>query len=260
VGDRSKGWKQIFRLEPDLALVNAGELITIAGGHRDSLGIIENGAMVVNKGLVHWVGSTKEYNARSFGKPRRLVDAGGRLVTPGFVDPHTHTLFAGSREDELERKISGESYISILNKGGGIGRTIRETRAASLATIVSQTKTRISQLMRNGVTTLEVKTGYGQDLRSELKLLEAIGELRKSVKAELIPTFLGLHAKPPEFEAPDDYVHYAIGVMLPAVAKLKLKPVFSDCFCEDGVFSEGECSRYLRASKILGFRLKVHAD
>jgi imidazolonepropionase len=248
---------------PDLALVNAGELVTCHGlgdKPQDKLGVIEDGALLVEKGKVAWTGTTKELRRKTIGKTRRTVDAGGGLVTPGFVDPHTHVVFAGSREDELERKTSGESYTSILASGGGILRTIRDTRAATSSRIVKESRERLEQLLRNGVTTVEVKTGYGQRLADELRMLEVIGTLGKSSKVELVPTFLGLHAKPPEFKTTAEYVDYAILEMLPEVAKSRNRVVFSDCFCEVGVFSHEECSRYLRASRKLGFGLKIHAD
>lgn len=245
-------------MKPDIALVNAGELVTLSSGDESSLGVIEEGAMVVLDGKVAWTGTTKEFRRKSFSKPKKLVDAAGRLVTPGFIDPHTHLAFAGSREDELERKIQGESYVGILGKGGGIVRTVMETRRASVARLVTEARDRLRQLVRNGVTTVEVKTGYGQDLRSEVKLLKAVRRLSETEKVEIVPTFLGLHAKPPEFGTSKEYVDYAIGTMLPGVARLK--PAFSDCFCEEGVFSREECSRYLRASSALGLRLKIHAD
>ncbi|HUI86263.1 MAG TPA: imidazolonepropionase [Nitrososphaerales archaeon] len=246
-------------MKPDVALVNAGELVTM-GGTRDQLGLIHDGAFIVKEGVISWVGTTKEFRRKIFSKPRVTIDAHGALVTPGFVDPHTHLLFAGSREDELERKIAGESYVSILRGGGGIRRTVRETRESATGTIVRESSVRIRELMRNGVTTAEVKTGYGQSLESELKLLRALERLAATEKVELVPTFLGLHARPREFEANADYLRYAVDVMLPAVSKLRVKPAFSDCFCEDGVFSAEECSKYLRASGELGFLLKIHAD
>jgi imidazolonepropionase len=244
-------------LKPDLALVNALELLTL-GSENPSLGIVEEGALVVKDGRVVWTGTTKEFKRKSFLKPRKTVDASGRLVTPGFVDPHTHLIFAGSREDELEKKIQGESYVSILNKGGGIPRTMAETRRASPARLVREARDRVMQLVRSGVTTIEVKTGYGQDVASEAKLLRVVKSLSKIGGAELVPTLLGLHAKPPEFASAGEYADYAIQRMLPELARMK--PAFSDCFCEEGVFSREDCSRYLRASKVLGLRLKIHAD
>ena len=246
---------------PGLAVVNAGELVTCEGrGSGDPLGVLEDAAFVVEGGRVSWVGTTKELRRKSFSKPAKTLDVGGRLVIPGLVDPHTHLAFAGSREDELERKISGESYTSILKAGGGIQRTVRETRKATASRIVKESKERVRQLLRGGVTTVEVKTGYGQDLKGELKMLEAIRALAKSVDVGIVPTFMGLHATPPEFAAESDYVRYVVREMLPEVARGASHPRFSDCFCETGVFSRDECSKYLRASAELGFSLKIHAD
>lgn len=247
-------------MNPQIELVHAGELVTMGDGKEGGLGIIEDGALVAEGGRISWVGTTKELGRKSFGKASRRVDAGGHLVTPGFVDSHTHALFAGSREDELGRKATGETYMEILSSGGGILRTIKETRRAPMAVLLQQTGERLGRLLRNGVTTVEVKTGYGQSLGSELKLMGVLAKLSKTAKMEVVPTFLGLHAKPPEFRSSSDYAKHATDVILPAVAKLKMKPMFSDCFCEEGVFSTADCSRYLRASKSLGFRLKVHAD
>ncbi len=255
-GSLSMGEKR----SPDLALVNAGELVTCRGTGRDKLGIIEDGALMIEGGKVAWVGTTVQYRRMSVGKPSKVVDAEGCLVTPGFVDPHTHLAFAGAREDELERKVSGESYTQILKEGGGIARTVRETRKASEASLIEESKGRVLQLMKKGVTTAEVKTGYGQNAKQELKLLAAIRKLGKAVRVELVPTLLGLHAKPPEFRDTTSFVDHAIREILPTVAESRLKPRFSDCFCEEGVFSREECSRYLRASARAGFLLKIHAD
>jgi imidazolonepropionase len=239
--------------------VNAGEL-AVCDGDGDSLGIVEDGAMLVTDGRISWFGTTREFRRKSFGRPRRVVDADGGLVTPGFVDPHTHLAFAGSREDEMERKISGESYVSILEKGGGIARTLRDTRKASRSKILGESAERVAQLVRNGVTTVEVKSGYGQTVRDELRLLDVIRRLRKGAGAEVVSTFLGLHARPPEFADEEEYVSYAVREMLPAVSRMAARPSFSDCFCEDGVFSSVACRRYLMASKRLGFPCKIHAD
>lgn len=247
----------------DLVLLNVGELVT-CGGRGDTaeerLAIIPDGALVVDHGRVAWTGTTRELKRKSFGRPGKTIDAKGKLVTPGFVDPHTHLVFAGTREDELERKSSGESYVSILSTGGGIQRTIRDTRRASAKRIIAESSRRLNQLVSNGVTTVEVKTGYGQRLGDELKMLEAIRSLGRRGDVGLTATFLGLHAKPPEFGDPGDYVKYAIREMLPAISSIRNRPPFSDCFCERGVFSNRDCSRYLEASRKLGFSLKIHAD
>lgn len=247
---------------PDLVLINAGELVTCAGegSDQEKLGLIEDGAMVVDGGRISWVGATEELKRKAFGKPERTVDAEGRLVTPGFVDPHTHVVFAGSREDELERKAGGETYVSILKSGGGIQKTIRETRRASARALAEESAGRLGQLLANGVTTAEVKTGYGQRTRDELKMLQAIEILRGTDRVELVPTLLGLHAKPAEFRRAKDYVDYAVREMLPALVNVGFRPVFSDCFLEEGIFSPEDCSRYLEASRRMGFALKLHAD
>lgn len=248
---------------PDLALINAGELVTCSGAGQtaeERLGIIEDGALLADGGRVVWVGTTGELRRKSLGKTRRTVDARGSLVTPGFVDPHTHLAFAGSREEELERKSAGESYTSILASGGGIQKTIRDTRASSAGRIASESMERLAQLVANGVTAVEVKTGYGQNTREELKMLDAIGKIAKTTDAEVVPTFLGLHARPPEFKDNGVFVERTIRETLPAVARARVRPAFSDCFCEDGVFSRDECLRYLRCSREVGLPLKIHAD
>lgn len=247
---------------PGLAVINAGELVTCGGigeAAEEKLGIVEDGAFLVDDGKISWVGSSRELKRKPIGR-RQTIDARGSLVTPGFVDPHTHLAFAGSREDELAMKARGETYPEILSQGGGIVRTIKETRQATATRITAESTRRLMQLLRNGVTTAEVKTGYGQSLKDELKLLEVTRRLQKTSRVEIVPTFLGLHAKPPEFKSSRDYVDHVVKVMLPEVARGKSRPPFSDCFCEEGVFSRDECSRYLRASSALGFVCKVHAD
>ena len=247
-----------------MALFNARELVTCAGENSDMdegpLGIIEDGALLSEGGRVTWVGTTKDFRRKLVGKPKTLVDAGQGLVTPGFVDPHTHLVYAGSREDELARKAKGESYTSILKSGGGILRTIRDTRRAAASKIVKESRARLYQLLRNGVTTAEVKTGYGQNVADEIKLISVIQHLARRGSVELVPTFLGLHATPDEFKKPGEYAKFVVNRVLPRIAELKGRPVFSDCFCEEGVFSAEQCSSYLRASEKLGFMLKVHAD
>lgn len=250
------------RVMVDLAVVHAGELVTCSGGgdtSEERLGVIEDGAFLSDSGSIIWVGTTRELTRKSL-KVETTLDAEGALVTPGFVDPHTHLVFAGSREDEVERKAKGESYASILGSGGGIAKTMRDTRGSSAQEIARQSGERLGALVNSGVTTAEVKTGYGQSVESELKMLGAIALLRRASGADLIPTFLGLHAEPPEFKGEAEYVKFAIKQMLPAVMGAENPPVFSDCFCEEGFFTVDSCRSYLNASSELGLRPKIHAD
>ena len=243
----------------DIAVVNALELVTCSGEGPEGLGIVQDGAMLVEGGKVAWVGTTSELRKKSV-KASREVDAAGSLVTPGFVDPHTHLLFAGSREDEMERKIAGESYTDILKSGGGILRTVRETRKAPIAELVDQSLQRVRQLARGGATTIEVKTGYGLNTETEARMLEAMRRLAEASGVEIVSTFMGLHATPPEFKSSTEFTDHVVEAVLPYIAGMKEKPEFADCFCEEGVFTDSDCERFLKAAKALGFRLKVHAD
>jgi imidazolonepropionase len=251
---------------PDLAVVNISQMVTNSGCvagkpiDEDSIGLVHDAAMLVEGGRVIWVGTMKEYKTKTLGKPARTLDAAQRLVTPGFVDPHTHLIFAGGRQDEFDRKIKGESYKRILSSGGGILRTIRATRDSSNKILLIEALDRLLQLKASGVTTVEVKSGYGQDLANEVKMISVANQLGEMSGVEIINTFLGLHAVPPECKSANDYTKFVINNILPEIAKLPHRPKFSDCFCESDLFSRDFCSRYLKASALLGFNLKIHAD
>ena len=208
------------------------------------------------------------------------LDATGKVVMPGFVDPHTHLVFAGDRADEFEMRVRGATYLAIMAAGGGIMSTVRATRAASLEEIVAQSRKRLDRMLAYGTTTAEAKTGYGLDLESELKLLEAIRILDETHPVDLVPTFLGAHAIPTEYrDRPDDYVDLVVEQMLPRVAERDLKelrdlrggkippvpsdpsvPFFVDVFCDEGAFTLEQARRILEAAKALGMGLKIHAD
>jgi Imidazolonepropionase and related amidohydrolases len=204
----------------DLSLYNAGQLVTMNKADEDDLGIIEDGAFIVRDGKFAWVGKTRELKEMGVHTDMR-IDAEGLLVTPGFIDPHTHLVFAGSREDELDRKIRGESYIEILKSGGGINRTIAFTRKAEELELLESSLSRLKQLIRQGVTTVEVKTGYCQDVQGEMKMLRVASQLSARSGIDVVRTFLGLHSIPPEFNSSEDYADFVIREMLPAVAKIK---------------------------------------
>jgi imidazolonepropionase len=253
-----------------LLIHNASQLLTLAGGPRrghrlGDLNIIENGAVMVQNGFIQAVGDSEallmQYPDGS------AFDAGQHVVMPGFVDPHTHLLWAGDRAAEFEMRLEGKTYMEIMAAGGGINSTVRATRTASMDDLIGQTRQRLWQAFSYGTTTAEVKTGYGLELESELRQLEAILHLNNQVPLELAPTFLGAHAVPPEFEGRTDaYTDLVCREMLPAVydwwqihAGGQMLP-FVDVFCERGAFDLAQSRRILETAKALGFPLKIHAD
>ena len=188
------------------------------------------------------------------------VDAGEALVIPGFVDAHTHCLFAGSRESELNDKLSGLSYLEILTKGGGIMKTVRETRAASDSQVITPTKERLDRMLSLGTTTFEIKTGYGLDLNTEIRLLRLIEQLKNFGNYDIVPTLLSAHAVPPEFSK--DIHHYVEKVVKPTIdysSDNKLA-TFCDVFMEEGVFGREESKSILEYARSKGLALKIHAD
>ena len=240
-----------------------------------SVGLIENGAVAVLGDKIAAVGKSADI-LREF-ESDVTIDANDRVVSPGFVECHTHVVFAGNRLDEFELKIKGADYMEILASGGGIISTVRQTREASLPELVEQSRRRLDKMLALGVTTAEIKTGYGLDTNTEFKMLEAILELDEHHPLELLPTFLPAHAVPPEFkEKPDEYVDLICLEMLPKVRDWRTdayidvdrlnfryagsKPFFVDVFCEKNAFNLAQSRRVLETAKALGFRLKAHVD
>jgi len=256
--------------EPILLIHNASQLLTLSGGpqrgHRlGELGIIEDGAVAINSDRILDVGKSEDLLTRYTNS--KTLDADGRVVMPGFVDPHTHLVWAGDRAVEFDMRLQGKTYLEILAAGGGILSTMRDTRAASLDDLVQQTKARARDAFLQGTTTIEVKTGYGLNLADELKQLEAILVLDNEVPIDLVPTFLAAHAIPPEFETqPDAYVDLICNEMLPELlswwgSNAGRRPLpFVDVFCEQGAFDLAQSRRILETAKGLGFPLKIHAD
>ncbi|MBC7260466.1 MAG: imidazolonepropionase [Chloroflexi bacterium] len=253
----------------DLIVYGAGQLLTLAGSGPCSgqamgnLGIIKDGAIAIADGRIIATGTSSEIR-RGYHASREW-DAAGRVVLPGFVDAHTHLVFAGSRQDEFERRIAGATYLEIMAAGGGIMSTVRATRAASVEQLVAEAQPRLARMLAHGTTTAEVKTGYGLTTADELKCLEAIHLLNSSQPVELVPTFLGAHALPGEYEdRAEAYVDLVIDEMLPAVRQKyqsTSRPLpFCDVFCDEGAFDLQQTERILKAAKALGMPLKVHAD
>jgi imidazolonepropionase len=249
-----------------LLLHNAAQVVCVAlRGERCKRGeslrnpaLLRDASVIVEDGRIAWVGPAA---GRPWVPPEaEVIDCAGKVVLPGLVDSHTHLLFAGSREDEFEQRLQGRTYQEIAAAGGGINATVRRVRAATRDELRDLARRRLARFLALGVTTVEVKSGYGLTLADELKCLEAIAELNSEGPLELVPTFLGAHAVPPEYHGDrDGYVRLLTDEMLPEVARCRLAE-FCDVFCETGVFSLDESERILRRAHGLGFRLKLHAD
>jgi imidazolonepropionase len=225
------------------------------------LGIIENGAVYLKNGLIQAVGENEQLkNTVELSEKTLVLDCTGKTVLPGFVDPHTHLIFSGTRETELTLKLEGKTYMEILQSGGGILKTVRETRAANINNLVDQGRSRLDKMLEYGTTTVEAKSGYGLELDAEIKSLSAMKKLDSTHPIDIITTFLGAHAIPPEYKNdPDGYLDLVISEMLPRVKSENLAK-YCDIFCEMGVFNVTQSKRLLLAAKDLGFELKLHVD
>jgi imidazolonepropionase len=222
----------------------------------DEIGIVDGGGVAVDKGRVVEAASSQLLE-RKYVASRRLL-ATDEIILPGFVDPHTHLVFQGSREEEFQKRLGGASYLDILRKGGGIMETVNKTRWTTESELVSIAQLRLDTMLEAGTTTLEIKSGYGLRLEDELKILRVIRQLKKRNPCRIIATFLGAHAIPPGMVA-EDYAKIVIEEMIPAVRKERLAE-FCDVFCENGVFDHELSRRILRAGAVNGLRPKIHAD
>lgn len=253
-------------LANSLAVINCSQLVTLAGPARPRVGrelrelaIIDNGAMLVRGERIEMIGRRADVQSlidREF----TVVDAGGRVVLPGFVDAHTHPVFAGTRVSEFEERALGVTYHEIAARGGGIQSTVRATREATLDQLVAAGKRYANWFLRTGTTTVEAKSGYGLTLEDELKILRAIRRLDHETPLRYVPTFLGAHDIPPEYKSRrEQYVSLLRDEMLPLVAQEKLAE-FCDVFCEEKVFSADESWKILSAARCHGLGLRMHAD
>ncbi|HXG83599.1 MAG TPA: amidohydrolase family protein [Pyrinomonadaceae bacterium] len=288
----------------DLIIENAAQLVTCASGFKAKkgarmldVGIIENGAVAIAAGKIVGVGERAEIR-RNF-TSENVVDANGKVVCPAFVECHTHIVFAGNRLDEFERRIKGASYMEIMAAGGGIALTVKQTRAAELRDLIEQSRARLDKLLARGVTTCEVKTGYGLNTETELKMLGAIFKLNKTHAVDLVPTLLAAHAIPLEFKGKeDDYVDLVCGETIRYALQLygldkidyeaikrkstesgegagigsrrfsepewfsvmRDNPFFIDVFCEENAFNLEQSKKILETGKRYGMKIKAHVD
>src|SRR5213080_2277602 len=249
-----------------LAVINCSQLLTLAGARRPRTGgdlrqlsIIEDGALLLCGDRIETVGRRREIESL-INADCEVIDAGRRVVMPGFVDAHTHPVFAGIRANEFEQRSAGASYREIAARGGGIRSTVRATRNASQNDLVKTGKRYANWFLRNGTTTIEAKSGYGLTLEDELKILRAIRELNEQTPLRYVPTFLGAHDIPAEYRSRrQTYVNLVINEMLPRVAEEKLAE-YCDVFCEEDVFTTDETWEILSAARRHGLGLRVHAD
>src|SRR5438094_6400506 len=246
-----------------LAVLRASQLVTLTGPKRPRAGrelselvIIPEGGMLIRNGRIDVVAPSNEIEKKA--GDAEVIDARGKIVLPGFVDAHTHLVFAGNRLDDFERRARGDTYEQIAKAGGGIWSTVEKTRAASEADLFVQTQRHADWFLRCGTTTVESKSGYGLTLDDELKILRVMRRFNQETPLEIVPTFLGAHAVPRNLRA-DEYVNLVINEMLPRVTSDNLAE-FCDVFCERGYFDIEQSRRILNVAKKLGLKLRVHAD
>jgi imidazolonepropionase len=262
----NKTSKTRTRESADILIVNAEELLTLAGSSQkpragsqmNELEILHDGALAIREGRIVAVGKTPDVTKAFRGE--NVISAKGKTVLPGFVDPHTHLVFAGSREDEFQMRVEGASYMEILNSGGGVLKTVRETRRARVEKLVELGLERLDDMLAHGTTTVEAKSGYGLTTADELKILEASKRLNQLHCLKVIPTFMGAHAVPIEFRNnTDEYVDLIIEETIPKVAQRGLAE-FCDVFCERGTFNVEQTKHVLASGKNYGLKPKIHAD
>ena len=246
--------------EATLIIKNAEQLIcpTEGSGKKNKLCIIKNGAVACFQEKIVGFGDTTELLENFHSKD--IIDAAGKVVAPGFVDPHTHPIFFGTRENEFGQRNAGKSYAEIAKAGGGIRFSVRNLRKASKEQLIDFALPHLDRFIQNGTTTIEAKSGYGLSLEDEIKSLEVINELNHIHPIDLIPTFLGAHEIPDEYRANRyDYIKLIVKEMIPRVAEKKLAE-FCDIFCEDHVYNLDESEKILTAASEAGLKLKIHAD
>lgn len=252
--------------KPDLLILNCKELHTMSeasqkpktGREMDDTGLIRDGAVAICDGRIVDVGETKAIADKYQNDGEvRAIDASGKVVGPGFVDCHTHTVFGGTRESEFVEKIKGAMYLDILKKGGGILSTVNATRKLSEEGLIKTTIKRLDSMLSHGTTTVEIKSGYGLDLDNELKILRVIESVNKIHPIDIVPTFLGAHVVPDEFKSnPDGYVNNVIDML----SEVKDYARYCDVFCDVGVFSVEQSKRILVEASKKGFKLKMHVN
>jgi imidazolonepropionase len=249
-----------------ILIKNAAEVVTCSGfkaksgSEMSELHLINNGAVVIEDGIIKAVGSTedilKNYDESKF----EVIDATGKAVLPGFVDSHTHFVFGGYRAEEFSWRLRGDSYMDIMLRGGGIANSVNATKEASSEELYKVGLKRLNSMLSFGVTTVEGKSGYGLDFDTEIKQLEVMKEIDKKHPIDVVSTFLGAHSVPKDYKGKEDeFIEFIIEKVLPVVKEKELAE-FCDIFCEKNVFSVEQSRKLLTKAKEMGFKLKLHAD
>ena len=250
----------------NIIIKNSSQLVTCSGfkarqgKDMSDLKIIDDGAVVIESGIIKAVGKTSDVLTGFDEGKFEVIDADGKAVLPGFVDSHTHFVFGGYRAKEFSWRLRGDSYMEIMERGGGIINTVFATREAKKDELIEAGRKRLDSMLSFGVTTVEGKSGYGLDFDTELKQLEVMSDLDNAHPVDVVRTFLGAHAVTKEYKGrEDEYIDYVIEKVMPEVAKRKLAE-FCDIFCEKNVFSVDQSRRLLRRARDMGFLVKIHAD
>ena len=253
-------------MNKNIIIKNASQLVTCSGFKAKSgpdmsdLQIINDGAVVIEQGIIRGVGKTRDTLSDVDESGFSVIDAREKAVLPGFVDSHTHFVFGGYRAEEFSWRLRGDSYMQILERGGGILNTVRATRESKKDELIETGKKRLDSMLSLGVTTVEGKSGYGLDRNTELKQLEVMADLDNGHPIDIVRTFLGAHAVTKDYKGREDsYIDFLIDRVMPEVAERKLAE-FCDVFCEKNVFSVAQARRLLSRAKEMGFKLKIHAD
>lgn len=245
---------------------HAAELVTCKGDapkrgkDMSDVGMIKDGGVLIHDDKIFAVGTTEELDKQINLDEYEVIDATGKTVLPGFVDSHTHFVFGGYRADEFTWRLKGDSYMSIMERGGGINATVVPTRNASVEDFKAAGKERMNRMLEFGVTTVEGKSGYGMDLDTELRQLQAMKELNEEHPIDVVTTFLGPHSVLPEWKGKErEFIDKMLNEVMPVVREKDLAE-FADIFCEKGVFNIEDSEHYLKTAKEMGFKLKIHAD
>ena len=242
-------------------LINPADDLVVRGSHINSVRIKKNVWVGATGENITFIGNEKDFNVNCVvSKDAKIIDGECFVAIPGFVDPHTHLPFADTRQDEFREKLQGVSYLEIARRGGGIKGSVRKTRKIKLPKLIEQAESRLKHILLSGTTTMEAKSGYGLEKESEIKQLEAIKALNSLFPIDIIPTFMGAHEIPEEFEGKNmEFIKYLTREVSPEVKKLNLAE-FGDIFCEEGVFTYDEAEYYIDRLKEQGFKIKIHAD